>query len=121
MKGKWIAKCILMGILAIGFFFALGFVVMYLWNWLMPELFGLKVISYCQAFGLLILAKLLFGGFKGRWHGRCGGGCGGRGNWKSRWEDKWMQMTPEEREKLKKGFGGKCGWGHAEEKEEKTA
>ena len=57
MKGKFIAKCILMGILGIGFVFALGFVVMSLWNWLMPEIFGMKNISYAQAFGLLILAK----------------------------------------------------------------
>jgi len=42
--------------------FVLGFVVQWLWNWLMPGIFGLKQISYWQAFGLLFLAKLLFGG-----------------------------------------------------------
>ncbi len=41
-----------------------------LWNWLMPELFGLTAISYWQALGILVLAKLIFG---------MGGGCGGRG------------------------------------------
>jgi hypothetical protein len=112
MKGKFIAKCIFFGILFIGCFFALGYVIMHLWNWLMPALFsGLHEITYLQAFGLLILSKLLFGGFGGHWkrHGGCGGHCGGRHSWRSRWEGKWSQMTPEEREKFKKGWGGKCG------------
>jgi hypothetical protein len=120
MKGKLIAKCIFMGIIAIGAFFALGYVVMYLWNWLMPAIFGLKMISYCEAFGLFILAKLLFGGLRGKWGGRCGSCChGGRGHWKGRWENKWSEMTPEEREKIKKGFGGKCGY-YGKEKEEQA-
>jgi len=42
-----------------------GFVVKWLWNWLMPALFGLGVITYWQAFGIVLLAKLLFGGFGG--------------------------------------------------------
>jgi hypothetical protein len=40
-----------------------GFVVKVLWNWLMPAIFGLGVITYWQAFGIVILAKLLFGAF----------------------------------------------------------
>lgn len=40
-----------------------GFLVKWLWNWLMPDIFGLAPISYWQAFGLLLLAKLFFGGF----------------------------------------------------------
>jgi len=40
-----------------------GFLVMVLWNWLMPALFGLKAITYWQAFGIVVLAKLLFAGF----------------------------------------------------------
>jgi len=38
-----------------------GYVIMLLWNWLMPVIFGLPVIGYWQAWGLLILAKILFG------------------------------------------------------------
>lgn len=34
----------------------------WLWNITMPEVFGLKRITYWQAFRLLILASLLFGG-----------------------------------------------------------
>lgn len=39
-----------------------GFVTMKLWNWLVPELFGLASITFWQAIGLLILFKILFGG-----------------------------------------------------------
>ncbi len=40
-----------------------------LWNWLMPTLFGLPVISFWQALGLLVLSRVLFGGFLGRLRG----------------------------------------------------
>ena len=53
----------LMGIGIIGLIFLFGWVVMLLWNWLMPEIFGLKQISYWQGWGLLILSSLLFKGF----------------------------------------------------------
>ena len=49
-----------------------GYVVMLLWNWLIPSIFGLGVITFWQAVGIVILAKLLFGGFGG------GGGKSGR-------------------------------------------
>ncbi len=47
-----------LGILALLFLF--GWVVMLLWNWLMPGIFGLTTLSYWQAWGLLILSSLLF-------------------------------------------------------------
>jgi len=53
---------------AAGFALVFGFLVMWLWNWLMPALFGLGKITYWQAFGILLLAKLFFGGFGS--HGR---------------------------------------------------
>lgn len=46
-----------------------GLAVMLLWNWLMPELFGLQAISFWQAAGLLVLCKVLFGGLGGHHHG----------------------------------------------------
>ena len=60
-----------------------GWLVMLLWNWLMPVIFHLGVIGYWQAFGIVILAKLIFGGI--------GGGRGGphRNPWKGNpWEGK---------------------------------
>ncbi len=34
--------------------------VMWLWNWLMPVIFGLGKISLMQAFGILLLSTILF-------------------------------------------------------------
>ncbi len=76
-----------------------GFVVMNLWNWLMPALFGLHAISFAQALGLLILGKILFGGFHRG---------GGRGRWRSGMRERWAQMTPEQREKFRAGMY-RCG------------
>ncbi len=39
-----------------------GFIIMWLWNWLMPELFNLPTVSYWQGVGLFILFKILLGG-----------------------------------------------------------
>jgi len=70
--------------------------VMLLWNWLTPVLFGWKEIGFLQALGILILSRILFGGF----HGRCGHG---HGHMASRMEN----MTPEEREKFEEKIKSK--------------
>jgi len=49
-----------MGILGIAFLAFLGWAVMALWNWLMPDLFGLKRLDYWKAWGLLLLCWILF-------------------------------------------------------------
>lgn len=55
---------VFLGVAAAVFFALLfGVGVMYLWNWLMPGLFGLATIGFWQAFGLILLARLLVGGF----------------------------------------------------------
>ncbi|MFO7612310.1 MAG: hypothetical protein R6W99_07490 [Clostridia bacterium] len=41
--------------------FLLGWIIMLLWNWLMPALFGLGTITYWQGFGIFFFAKLIFG------------------------------------------------------------
>ena len=72
------AGWIILGIIGFtAFAFLFGAVVMWLWNWLMPVIFHLGVITYCQALGLAILGRLLFGSFH---HG----GSGHRGPWKHR-------------------------------------
>jgi len=78
----------------------LGFVVEWLWNWLMPAVFGLHTIGYWQALGLLILSKILFSGFHAR--------PGHRGDWRTRFGRRWDQMTPEEREKFRAGLRSGC-------------
>ena len=84
-----------------------GYVVMSLWNWLMPALFGLRVITFWQAVGILILSKILFGSLRGgsRGYGR-------NRYWRRRVIERWEQMTPEEREKFRQGFGARCGPGY---------
>jgi hypothetical protein len=62
-KALRIAGMALVGVVvAVLFAFLFGLVVKALWNWLMPGLFGLKAITYWQAFGIVLLAKILFGG-----------------------------------------------------------
>ena len=51
---------------AIVFILLFAYVFMKLWNWLVPEIFGLGIITYWQALGLLVLAKIIFGGFEGK-------------------------------------------------------
>jgi hypothetical protein len=60
--GEKIALGIGIGVLAVGLAFLFGWVVMLLWNALMPELFGLKRVSYWQAWGLFALCSILFKG-----------------------------------------------------------
>jgi hypothetical protein len=48
-------------LLGIGIAFLVGYVFMYLWNWIMPDLFGLPELGYWKAVGALILAKIIFG------------------------------------------------------------
>jgi len=77
----------------------LGYGVMFLWNALMPPIFGLKALHFWQAVGLLVLSRILFGGF----HRGHGGGFHRRRRMIQRWET----MTPEEREKFRQGFRGR--------------
>uniref|UniRef100_E1THH4 Uncharacterized protein n=1 Tax=Burkholderia sp. (strain CCGE1003) TaxID=640512 RepID=E1THH4_BURSG len=83
---RYVGKALL-ALFAIG---VLGWVVMALWNWVMPALFvGVKPIDFAHALGLLVLSRILFGGFRGH------GGWRERRHWR-----KWEAMTPEEREQF---------------------
>jgi uncharacterized membrane protein len=101
MRGRWIFKGLKIAVFAALALLVFGFVVMSLWNWLMPGLFGLRLITFWQALGLLVLFKILFGGF----HRRGGPGM----HWRRRMMERWEQMTPEEREKFRQGIRGRCG------------
>ncbi len=79
----------------------LSFIVMNLWNVLMPGIFAVRAISFWQALGLLVLSKILFGGFRPY--------PGGGPRWRRRMMERWEQMTPEEREKFKQGLRRGCG------------
>ena len=107
---KWIFRGLGICALFVVAFILFGYVTMYLWNWLIPDLFYYKVktIDFAQAMGLVLLSKILFGGMKMR----------GGGGWGQRkfWQAKWESMTPEDREKFKTEFAIRCKhkWGKAE-------
>jgi hypothetical protein len=80
-----------------------GAVVMLLWNALLPQLFAFPQIGYLQAAGLLILARILFGGVGGNLRGHAahmgarGDGLFHHGN---KLREKWMNMSAEERKEF---------------------
>ena len=81
----------------------LGGAVMWLWNALLPELFGMHTIGFWQALGLLALSRLLVGGLRGR--------SGRHGGWRDRMARRWDEMTEEERAKFRDGVRQRCGSG----------
>jgi hypothetical protein len=89
--------------LGIVFIFLAGFVTMKLWNWLMPSIFGLRLISFVEALGLFALAKIFFG-FGGKNSNRK------KWRWKYRMASKYERMTPEERHRFKEKLKEK--WCH---------
>ena len=102
MKRYWIFKGIkflAFGVLAVAGF---GYVVMSLWNWVIPAVTGWHAVTFAQALGLLVLSRLLFGGLRGHrggWH------------WRHRMQNRWAQMSPAERERLRDTLGRRrhCG------------
>jgi len=93
MRRFWLGGILMIPVLVAGAMALFGLVVMLLWNWLMPAIFGLTVITFWQALGLLILSWILLGGLRGaravrrhrspRMHGR------------------WARMSPGEREQFR--------------------
>ena len=100
----WITPLVILGIVL--FVFIGGIIVMELWNRLLPPLFNLPAISFWQALGILLLCRILFGGFGTR---------GGRHSSESRRHasdriadrvaervsERLDNMTPEERERFR--------------------
>src|SRR5260370_23864684 len=63
MRRKWIfiAPLAILGMLL--FVFIGGELVLQLWNWLLPPLFGFRQITFWQGLGILLLCRILFGGY----------------------------------------------------------
>jgi hypothetical protein len=101
MKRNPAAKVLKVAVFAALFVAVFGFVVMRLWNWLMPALFGWHRIGFWQAIGVLVLSKILFGGF----HGRHGGPM----HWRHRLREWEERMAPEERERFRESLRGRGG------------
>ena len=101
----FIAPLAILGILlfvAIG-----GEIVMLLWNWLAPAVFGWREITFWQAVGILALCRILFGGCG--WHGSVRSNV--RRRMEERMAERWERMTPEERERFRQSRRGRWGFG----------
>ncbi|HYL02543.1 MAG TPA: hypothetical protein VEU54_03920 [Steroidobacteraceae bacterium] len=96
-------KGVVLGVVAIVGIAVFAFIVMLLWNWLVPELFHGPRLGYWQTAGLLVLCRILFGGFGGARHG----------HWRRHhWREHWEALTPEERARLRERFfEQRCGRG----------
>ena len=118
MRPRWkklilFAPLAILGILLIGFIG--GEIVMHLWNWNLPQIFGWREITFWQAVGLFALCRILFDG-----SGPIGRGHSGMrrrireridGRIDERMSERWGNMSPEERERFRQGMRGRCGWG----------
>ena len=113
-RGRWCGsrkKMLFIPFIAAGILALVSFVVMQLWNNLLPAILHVSAITFWQALGIFILCKILFGFGKG------GRGFGGGAPWMRRgMEEKFRNMTPEERERFKQKMGDRmCGprgrWG----------
>jgi|RhiMetdeSRZDD1v2_1073273.scaffolds.fasta_scaffold142202_4 hypothetical protein len=102
-----------LGILGIVLFIFLGgWIVMSLWNALLPPLFGLRAVSFWQALGILLLCRILFGGFgmSGRRGSRSRhGGDRLADRVADRVSERLENMTPEERERLRQRMHDRWG------------
>jgi uncharacterized membrane protein len=100
----WIAPVAILGIVL--FAFIGGQIIMHLWNWLLPLLFGWRQITFWQALGILVLCRILFGS-----HGFRGARPNFRRRIQERMEERFARMTPEERERFRQSWRGRCGFG----------
>jgi len=99
-RGRWVWKCVAFLVMVLALVALLSYVVMRLWNALIPDLFHGPMLGFWQATGLLVLCKILFGGLRGRhgpgrWHGHS---WRERAMWREKMREKWDHMSPEERE-----------------------
>jgi hypothetical protein len=101
MLANRIVRMMAMAVMAILFIALGGYVVMRLWNWLLPPLFAWHTVTFWQSLGLLLLCRILFG--------RLGGSGMARSDARRRIKERFQQMSPEERERFRHGMRGRCG------------
>ena len=95
---------ILYGLFFIAMFLLLSGMVMFLWNMLLPQVIHVTIINYWQALGLMVLCRILFGGFSpGKWAGRPRGG-----EPENLLKDKLMTMDEPDRTSFKEEWRKRC-------------
>ncbi|ALW83842.1 hypothetical protein AUC43_01225 [Hymenobacter sedentarius] len=105
----WLLRGLRIFLFAALFLTAAVFLTQYLWNWLVPELFHGPAIGLGQTVGLLVLSRILFGGFRGG--GRPGAWAQRRKAWQQRMAGRLEHLSPEEREKFRLQMQQRCGMG----------
>ncbi len=100
-KKFWIKKVIGFTLIAFACLAGLAWVVMLLWNNVLIEVVSVSAVTYWQALGLLILSKILFGGFRGK-------GGDYKRKWKEKMEHKLSGLSETEREKIKEEWRQRC-------------
>ena len=93
-RKKWAKYTPLFIILFVVAIFAFSYIVMSLWNWLIPELFSGPMITMWQAIGLLILSKILLGGFS-HGHSKCHKHHNSHMEWKDKCRDKFKEHVSQ--------------------------
>lgn len=96
-KGFKILAMILIGAAIVAL---VAFVVMVLWNWLIPSIFtNGPEITYWQALGIMVLSKILFGGFKP--HHPPPFFSDKKESWKQKFREKWNCMDEDRKAKIR--------------------
>lgn len=99
-------KKIMFGVFMLVLLLIIPIVVMLLWNAILPDLLSVNSINYLQAFGLFVLCRILFGGFR---FGPRVGRNGKRPPFAKRaFREKFMDMSEEEKATFKEGFRNRC-------------
>ncbi len=109
MKRFWLKRGLMIIVFSIAALTVFSAIVMALWNAVLPDVIGVKAITFKQAAGILVLSKILFGGF----HNRGGWQRGRHNQWRNNLHEKLGRMTPEEKEKFKAEWKNRCsgrGW-----------
>ena len=105
-RNFWFKKIVGFTVCGLAIAALLGWIVMSLWNCVLVAVLGVKLITFWQALGILVLSKILFGGLYKKWRNHEGG------HWNAEMKEKWQNMTPEEKEKFKQNWRNKCStWG----------
>ena len=99
-----IVKGIAWGVLMVGLFLALVYGFMLLWNVTIPDIFGVRSLTYGYALRLLIISRVLIGGFGFRWSNSNDK----KRFWRERMNMKMEKMTEEEKEEFKRKLWKKC-------------
>jgi hypothetical protein len=107
MRKKWYFFAPLAILAMVLFAFIGGEVVLHLWNWLLPPLFGWRQLTFWQALGLLALCRILFGHHGWRGPGRSNF----RNRMRARMNERCGRMTPEEREKFRQAMRERWDFG----------